>query len=157
MGVINLSVLVDKIKRKLINGGFITSSDKASKSKFGIVKIGDGITVDNGKISVSASGGTVSLYHWDGSTQSINTEYPLSVNVPDGAKVVLFLLKNTDYPWISGWGFVNPNIPLEESNTGYTTQCSGYSGISTIELMKSKTTFKKAGTKDVVVDILAIL
>ena len=55
MGVINLGLLVDKIKRKLLNSGFITSSDKASKSKFGIVKIGDGINVSNGVISVTTS------------------------------------------------------------------------------------------------------
>lgn len=52
MGVINLSVLVDKIKRKLLNSGFITSSDKATKSAFGIVKVGDNISVSSGKISV---------------------------------------------------------------------------------------------------------
>lgn len=55
MGVINLSVLVDKIKRKLLTAGFITKDDKASKSKFGVVKIGNGITVNSGVISVSAS------------------------------------------------------------------------------------------------------
>lgn len=37
----------------------VTTSDKATKSKAGIVKIGDGINVSNGVISVSNSGGVI--------------------------------------------------------------------------------------------------
>lgn len=54
MGDINLLDKINKLANKFKN--VITSSDKASKSKFGIVKIGDGINVSSGTISVTASG-----------------------------------------------------------------------------------------------------
>jgi hypothetical protein len=56
MGVINLGNLVSKLKNSL-SGTFVKKTDKASKTKFGLVKIGNGIDVASGVISVSASGG----------------------------------------------------------------------------------------------------
>lgn len=53
MGVVNLSIIIDRLK-KAMSGDFVKSTDYASKSKFGIVKIGDGISVSNGKISANA-------------------------------------------------------------------------------------------------------
>ena len=54
MGVINLGLLVDKIKRKLEGSGFIKNTDYASASKAGVVKIGAGIDVsENGTISAN--------------------------------------------------------------------------------------------------------
>lgn len=39
MGVINLSILVEKIKRKLIGSGFITADDIASTTSVGVIKV----------------------------------------------------------------------------------------------------------------------
>lgn len=50
MGDINLLGMIRNIKNSI--SGFISKNDKASKSKFGIVKIGDGINVSSGTISV---------------------------------------------------------------------------------------------------------
>lgn len=78
MGDINLLGMIRKIKNSL--SGFVSTSDKASKSAFGIVKVGDNISVSSGKISVpvataetygvvlASSGGGVELTEvWDGS------------------------------------------------------------------------------------------
>lgn len=50
MGDINLLGMIRKIKSSL--SGFVSTSDKATKSKFGIVKVGDNISVSSGTISV---------------------------------------------------------------------------------------------------------
>lgn len=39
MGVINLGILVEKIKRKLIGSGFVTGTDYATASTGGVVKV----------------------------------------------------------------------------------------------------------------------
>lgn len=46
MGVINLGLLVDKIKKKLENSGFIKNTDYASASAAGVIKAGDGLSVN---------------------------------------------------------------------------------------------------------------
>lgn len=51
MGVINLGNIVSKLKNSL-SGIFVKKTDKATKSAFGIVKIGDNVSVSSGKISV---------------------------------------------------------------------------------------------------------
>lgn len=158
MGVINLSVLVDKIKRKLVSGGFITSSDKASKSKFGIVKIGDGINVSSGTISVAAQGGTVSLYHYTSGDQNVNTDIAFTTPMPEGTKTVLFLGQGTSYPWITGFGFVDPNLTIPDAATGWTTQMTGYTGAPTVLLARDKTKFQRtSGSADIIVDVIAVL
>lgn len=55
MGLINTRIEMKKFKKKVENDAkkYITTSDKATKSKFGIVKIGDGLDVSSGTISVS--------------------------------------------------------------------------------------------------------
>ena len=50
MGDINLLGMIRKIKNSL--SGFVSTSDKATKSKFGIVKVGDNLSVSSGTISV---------------------------------------------------------------------------------------------------------
>ena len=50
MGDINLLGMIRNIKNSI--SGFISTSDKATKSKFGIVKVGDNISVSSGTISV---------------------------------------------------------------------------------------------------------
>ena len=54
MGVINLGMLVETIRKKL-SGSFIKATDYATASKAGIVKIGSGVNVtSDGTISVNA-------------------------------------------------------------------------------------------------------
>lgn len=53
MGDINLLARIESLANKFKKA--ITTSDKASKSKFGIVKIGNGIDVASGVISVNAT------------------------------------------------------------------------------------------------------
>ena len=66
MGVINLGLLVEKIKRKLEDSGFIKNTDYATASAAGVVKIGNNIDVtEAGVISVpdatESTKGVVSL------------------------------------------------------------------------------------------------
>lgn len=60
MGVINLGLLVDKIKRKLEGAGFIKSTDYASASTAGVVKVGTGLAISDAGV-LSASGGIAGL------------------------------------------------------------------------------------------------
>ena len=60
MGVINLGLLVDKIKRKLEGAGFIKSTDYASASAAGVVKVGEGLNITDAGV-LSASGGSAGL------------------------------------------------------------------------------------------------
>ena len=81
MGVINLGLLVDKIKRKLESSGFIKNTDYATASAAGVVKIGNNIDVDDGVISVTfpASAGFTMDKIFDGSvTQGSETQYDLT-------------------------------------------------------------------------------
>lgn len=73
MGVINLGLLVDKIKRKLENSGFIKNTDYASASAAGVVKVGTGLSItDAGVLSASSAGFTVDTIY-SGSNESTNT------------------------------------------------------------------------------------
>lgn len=85
MGVINLGLLVDKIKRKLENSGFIKNTDYASASKAGVVKVGDGLDItDAGVLSATAQGGGgVELTEvWNG-TGSISYTFPTGKTIAD--------------------------------------------------------------------------
>lgn len=52
MGVINLGALVEKLKKKLSGAGFVTSTDYATASKGGVVKVGTtgGLQVSSGTL-----------------------------------------------------------------------------------------------------------
>ena len=72
MGVINLGTLVDKIRKKL-SGTFIKTTDYATDSAAGIVKVGSNIDVtSDGTISVTfpASGGMTVDTLWTGNLTS---------------------------------------------------------------------------------------
>ena len=81
MGVINLGLLVEKIKRKLEDSGFIKNTDYATASAAGVVKIGDNIDVDDGVISVTfpTSAGFTMDKIFDGNVaQGSETKYDLT-------------------------------------------------------------------------------
>lgn len=157
MGVINLGNLVSKLKNSL-SGTFVKKTDKASKTKFGLVKIGNGIDVASGVISVSASGGSVSLYHYTEGTQAVNTDIPFSTPLPEGTKYVVFTSQGASYPWITGFGIVNPNMTIPAEATGWTTQMTGYSGAPTVLVARDGTKFQRtSGSTEIVTDVIAIL
>ena len=82
MGVINLGLLVEKIKRKLEDSGFIKNTDYATASAAGVVKIGDNIDVtEAGVISVTfpaAGGFTMDKLFDNNVAQGSDIEYTLS-------------------------------------------------------------------------------
>lgn len=85
MGVINLGLLVDKIKRKLEISGFIKKTDYATASAAGVVKIGDNIDVDDGVISVTfppATGGVTVDTLWSGSVSTTASSIKDSLTHP---------------------------------------------------------------------------
>ena len=85
MGVINLGLLVDKIKRKLESSGFIKNTDYASASAAGVVKVGEGLAItDAGVLSATAQGGGgVELTEvWDG-TGTIGYTFPTGKTIAD--------------------------------------------------------------------------
>lgn len=64
MGVINLGLLVEKIKRKLEDSGFIKNTDYASASAAGVVKVGEGLEISSaGVLSSTATGGGLELLY----------------------------------------------------------------------------------------------
>lgn len=144
MGVINLSVLVDKIKRKLINGGFITSSDKASKSKFGIVKVGDGINVNSGIISVSAqSGGTVVL--WQNAGTNIPSEWTNFTGDATGCKMIVGLSTADTYDWMTHYCFINTAL-IPADHDELTAAFAGGAGSGNLRVTRDFTKFKQTDT-----------
>ena len=85
MGVINLGLLVDKIKRKLENAGFIKNTDYASASAAGVVKVGEGLAItDAGVLSaIAQGGGGVELTEvWNG-TGTVGYTFPEGKTITD--------------------------------------------------------------------------
>lgn len=157
MGVINLSILVEKLRKKL-SGDFVKKTDYATKTKFGVVKIGDGISVNGGKISVESSGGSVTLYHYTEGSQAVNTDINFSTPLPTGTKYVVFTSQGSSYPWITGFGIVNPNMTVPAEATGWTTQMVGYTGAPTVLVARDGTKFQRtSGSSEIVTDVIAIL
>lgn len=96
MGVINLGVLVEALKKKLA-GTFVKTTDYASKTKYGIVKIGDGITVSSGKISVAATGGMTEDLLYTG-TVALSSNYieAMLAHNWDDYKMLVFYVGTTN-------------------------------------------------------------
>lgn len=92
MGDINLLGMIRKLKSSL--SGFVGKNDKATKSAFGVVKIGDNISVSSGKISVpvatedtygvvkAGSGGCVVDVLWSGNLTSDFVDITASLSHP---------------------------------------------------------------------------
>lgn len=98
MGDINLLGMIRKIKNSL--SGFVSTSDKATKSKFGIVKIGEGINVASGVISVAGGGGFTADTLWtEGGTPTAlakNVTLTLAHNYSDYKILSITLRRGSD-------------------------------------------------------------
>lgn len=57
MGVVNLSILIERIKKSL-SGEYVKKSEKASTTAFGIMKVGSNLTASSGKVSVPVASDT---------------------------------------------------------------------------------------------------
>ena len=99
MGDINLLGMIRKIKNSL--SGFVSTSDKATKSKFGIVKVGDNLSVSNGTISVPVA--TADTYGVVKATESSGFSFDLLLDNSDG----------------SGTGTMNFTFPSGKTITDY--------------------------------------
>lgn len=96
MGVINLGLLVDKIKRKLESSGFIKNTDYASAIKAGVVKVGDGLAItDAGVLSASGGGGfsVDTIYDGDGTTVAFT--FPTGKSMADYNFILLCVYYTT--------------------------------------------------------------
>lgn len=86
MGVINLGLLVDKIKRKLEGAGFIKSTDYASASAAGVVKVGTGLAISDAGVLSAAGGGGFTF----------DTLYEEPETSPPGQSTTITLSKSSD-------------------------------------------------------------
>ncbi len=125
MGVINLGLLVDKIKRKLENAGFIKNTDYASASKAGVVKVGSGLNINgSGVLSAAASGGIDTLYTQPDTAVVIGTEITLSAAV-SGYKALIVVIDSDD----SSAGFsiiLPPAAPFKAVGLNYGGTAAAY-------------------------------
>ena len=149
MGDINLLDRINRLAKKI--GNAITSSDKASKSAFGIVKIGDNINVSSGKISVpdatESTKGVVSLAGLGGFTVdeiwsgSVTSDY---VNITSALLHPITDYKFLIVSWKSGVN-VNggqllyvPNMSTDTNNSNYlqfgTNNCNIRLGTDTVSI-----------------------
>lgn len=103
----------------------VTTSDKASKSKAGIVKIGDGIDVSNGVISVTqSSGGLELLYTQPESADLIGTEITLSDAVSN-YKALVVIIDSDDST--AGFSIIlPPNAPFKAVGLNYGGTATAY-------------------------------
>ena len=124
MGDINLLGMIRKIKNSL--SGYISTSDKATKSKFGIVKVGDNLSVSSGTISVpvateetygvvKAGGSGVTIDElWNGTTTTTFTSIASSLTHPINDYKAILVTNGTNVS-----GLVAPIVPVGESGVSY--------------------------------------
>ena len=119
MGVINLGLLVEKIARKLEGAGFIKSTDYASTSKAGVVKVGDGLAIsDAGVLSASGGGGGFSVDTiFSGNDTSGTFTFPAGKSMSDYHFIVLSTDYGTDHDTVSA---IVPAPLIVANETAYT-------------------------------------
>ena len=125
MGVINLGLLVDKIKKKLEGAGFIKNTDYATASKAGVVKVGDGLSVtETGVLSAAASGGTDTLYTQPATPVIIGNEITLSAAVSN-YKAIIVVIDSEDST--SGCSIILPPVaPFKAAGINYGGTVAAY-------------------------------
>lgn len=136
MGDINLLDAIRKLKNSIVN--YVGKGDKASKSAFGVVKIGDNISVSSGKISVpeateetfgvvkKGSGGCVVDVLWSGNLTSDFVDITASLSHP-----------LTDYKFLTCSRVNGPNVEpcnllhVADMSDGTNNQNTMYMGTNT--------------------------
>lgn len=137
MGVINLGLLVDKIKRKLENSGFIKNTDYATATAAGVVQIGDNIEVtEAGVISVPTAseetagvialgdiptGGITLDLLWNGTTTATATSIKDSILHPinDYKMIAATSINASGNNGSTGGGSVLPTIQTYTESATY--------------------------------------
>lgn len=152
MGDINLLDRINKLANKFKN--VITSSDKATKSKFGVVMIGDGINVSSGKISVPPASGFVADVLWEGDLTNAYvditsalvhpvTDYKFLTTCRVGGSAPLESAESGQLLYVSAIGGGNNVI----ATAGTSIQCKIADGVFSIKAQSALTGVKLIGIK----------
>ena len=178
MGVVNLSILIEKLK-KALSGEYVKKTDKASTSAFGVVKVGNNISVSSGKISVpvasDSSAGVVKvgsgLAMEDGvlsvtASGGMTMDELFSGNVVQGGDTpYTFAHPYTDYKFLSLVSVSGVNttaggfMAVANLSTGqYNSNGTGNGAVTTIRLDSSDATkfFTPSGSGTVNIKIYGI-
>lgn len=95
----------------------VTTSDKATKSKAGIVKIGDGINVSNGVISVSGGGGGSTVIDCSGETLSSADLTAMKTALANGTPLVFkYTMDITDFSAVYYTSVYHHEVSTETGN-----------------------------------------
>ena len=143
MGVINLGLLVDKIKRKLESSGFIKNTDYASASAAGVVKVGDGLNIsDSGVLSATqqAAGLTVDVL-WTGNVTNEYLDITSALAHPITDYKFLAISFNSGSNVVPGQLLYVPNMSTSTNNSNYlyygTNNCNIRLGDGTVSIQGS--------------------
>ena len=143
MGVINLGLLVDKIKRKLENAGFIKNTDYASASKAGVVKVGTGLNIsDSGVLSATlqAAGLTVDVL-WTGNVTNEYLDITSALAHPITDYKFLAISYNSGSNVQPGQLLYVPNMSTNTNNSNYlfygSSNCNIRLGEGTVSIQGS--------------------
>ena len=141
MGVINLGLLVEKIKRKLEDSGFIKNTDYATASAAGVVKIGDNIDVDDGVISVTfptVTGGITVDELWTGNVTNEYLDITSALTHPITDYKFLAISQSDGTNVLSGQLLYVPNMSRNQNNSNYmdygTAHCNIRLGEGTVSI-----------------------
>lgn len=136
MGDINLLGMIRKIKSSL--SGFVGKNDKATKTKFGVVKVGDNISVSSGTISVPVA--TSDTYGVVKGGAGLTIESIFTGSVTKGSATAnTFTAPYTDYKilvftTVSGVNTEcgNPMIVASFSNETNNANATGHTGVTAL-------------------------
>ena len=136
MGDINLLARINKLADKFKNA--ITTSDKASKSKFGIVKVGNGIDVSSGVISVTPvipPGLTFEKIFEKTTSTSVGTKVTLEKPYND-YKILVFIGSNNTSGQHRCFGIGVPSEFTHDSSSDNYVYLSSIPGFSVREVVE---------------------
>ena len=111
MGVINLGLLVEKIKGKLESSGFIKNTDYASASAAGVVKVGTGLAItDAGVLSVSGGSGSEFEQLYTEASTPVATTSAITLSASSAGYKALLIAFKRETSIISCWCTTVQNI-----------------------------------------------
>ena len=143
MGVINLGLLVEKIKRKLEDSGFIKNTDYASASAAGVVKVGSGLNIsESGVLSAAAqaAGLTVDVL-WTGNVSNDYLDITSALSHPITDYKFLAISFNSGSNVMPGQLLYVDNMSTATNNSNYlyygTNNCNIRLGDGTVSIQGS--------------------